>query len=175
MAADIDATVGGGSSNSFVTADEFTAYTDTRLNIDAYTNASSGDRDKALMEATRELNVLRYGGNKATTGQALLFPRFLLIDPDSMWYTFYDSAIIPQRIKDATCELALEFLKGGTTDMASLDQTIGIKSETVGPIRTEYTDPTQRAQGIARFPRVLKLIRPLLENTFINSIPIVRG
>jgi hypothetical protein len=76
-------------------------------------------------------------------------------------------------VKDATCELAFQFILAGTTDVAALEGTAGIKSETVGPISVEY-DTYSRAKGLARYPRVMDYIRPLLA-TVASTTPVVRG
>jgi hypothetical protein len=74
----------------------------------------------------------------------------------------YDPDLIPQRIKDATCELALQYLLG-TIDAGAVDTTLGITEKTVGPLTTKYdTARTAKRVGWARFPRVLNYIRPLL-------------
>jgi hypothetical protein len=51
----------------------------------------------------------------------------------------------------------------GTTDVAAAGATDGIIEKTVDVLTTVYAQPSQRAQGLARFPRVMKLIGPLLE------------
>lgn len=165
------ATPGAADANSFVTAAECTAYLDARLNSGAWTTASNDDKDRAVIEATRTLDVLGWVGSHVTTTQVLAWPRAWAIDPDAprsfpgekYEEIYYSTAIIPQRVKDATCELALEFLKAGTTDLAALPATDGVISETVGPLSTTYASPAQRARGIARFPRVWALVGPLLD------------
>jgi hypothetical protein len=167
---DITATVGSASANSFATEDEFDAYLETRLNVGTYTAAN---KQKALIEATRDLTLLSYIGERVDSTQALAWPRADAPNPDSPAIdTVYGDElsdfaedVIPQRVKDATCELALEYLKAGTTDIASLDSTNNIQSETVGPISTSYFKPTERAQALARFPRVVNYVRPLLKGS----------
>lgn len=161
MSITIVATAGAADANSFVTVLEADAYLATRLNASAWT----GDENKkaALCEATRELSLATYQGDRASETQALAWPRFNAPNPDgTSCYALYDETVIPQRIKDATCELALEFLRAGTTDVAALDTKIGVIEKTVGPLTTRYADPSQRAQGLARYPRVIKLLAPLI-------------
>jgi hypothetical protein len=100
----------------------------------------------------------------------LSWPREYAIDPDvpapsllgDIAELYFDDNVIPQRVKDATMELALEFLKAGTTDIAGTDTTVGVINKTIDVISTTY-DPYMRAQGLVRFPRVLGLIAPLLD------------
>lgn len=168
MSVTIDATVGGQTSNSFVLETEAIAFAVTRLNLVGWATLTGSnctdDEKRALIEASRELSALIYQGYRTDATQALAWPRQLANNPDagSTYYTLYDPTVIPQRVKDATCELAFEFLKAGTTDIATLDDTIGIVREGVGSVTTEYAQPSQRAQGLARFPRVTRLITPLL-------------
>lgn len=169
MTLTINATAGDVAANSYVVETEAIAFAATRLNLVGWTTITGTSctepEKQALMEATRELSALIYHGYRSDTTQALAWPRQLAPNPDagSSYYTLYDSTIIPQRMKDATCELAFEFLKAGATDIATLDDTIGTVREVVGPITTEYARPSERAQGLARFPRVIRLITPLLQ------------
>ena len=71
---------------------------------------------------------------------------------------------MPQRVKDAACELAFQFLNYGTTDVASADPTATVKRKRTGPLETEYFAPYNRPRGLARFDRVMLLIAPLLSS-----------
>ena len=173
-------TVGSGSANSFVSVAEADAYLGARLNSSAWTGTEP--KKIALIEATRELTRLVYQGYRTDDVQALAFPRTYCPNPDIPSITaltdtadvYFADDEIPTRIKEAQIELALEFLKAGTTDLAALDGTIGIVREKVGPLETEFAQPYQRAQGLARFPRVLDLIAPLLDSTATSGLEVVR-
>lgn len=166
----VDATVGGASANSYATVGETDTYLDTRLNAGDYTGASADDKARALIEATRELDRLPWIGLKVTDTQALAWPRDFAVDPDAtisdpaLDFPYFADDVIPQRVKDATMELALEFLRAGTTDVAALPSDAGIQSESVGPLSTTYL-PGNRPRGLNRFPRVLHWLAPLLEGT----------
>jgi len=170
------ATVGASNANSFVTVAEGDTYCDARLNASAWTDAEDDDKAKAVIEATRELSAKMWVGSKSTTAQALAWPRAYATDPDAAWagWGYYDSNIVPQRVKDATCELALQFLIGGTTDVASLDPTLNVRRKVVDVLETEYFEPQQRRQGLSRFPSVLRFVQPLLIGQG-SSVPLVRG
>jgi hypothetical protein len=174
MAVTLIATVGSSTANAFVTAVEATAYLGTRLNASAFTGASTDDQARAVIEATRELSVLSWEGQRADSTQALAWPRQFAVNPDSPWQYWFSTTELPQRVKDATCELALEFLKAGTTDIAALDPTISVIRKKVDVLETEYAAPFLRAKGLAIFPRVMALIRPLLTSSGV-SVPLVRG
>jgi hypothetical protein len=157
----VDATVGGAAANSFVTVAEADSYLEARLNSAAWTGTEP--KKQAVIEATRSLSALAWQGNRADDTQFLSWPRFNASNPDgTSALDVYDDDVIPQRIKDATCELALEFLRAGTTDIANPESSSGVIEKTVGPLTTRWADPSQRLSGLARFPRVMALINPLL-------------
>ena len=162
MAITIDASVGGASANSFATLAEFTTYMEGRLNSSAFDDASADSQNRALAEATRELSAKVWLGRRVNDTQALSWPRELVIDPDSSVANYFASTVIPDRVKDATCELAFQFLKAGTTDVAALDGTLNTKREKVGPLETEYFEPDERARGLARYPSVTRYLRGLV-------------
>ncbi len=173
---DLVSTAGSALANSFLSADDADTYLDGRLNSGAWDDASSSDKDRSLIEATRELNLYDYQGTRVDGTQALAWPRSLVHDPDDPNLSYFDSTEIPQRIKDATSELALEFLKAGTTDIAGQDSSRTVISETVGPISVTYSDPSQKERGIARYPRVLRLIQPLMESPLVpGQLRLIRG
>ena len=67
---------------------------------------------RALIEATRDLSLLRWGGTRTDSTQALSWPRQYALNPDApspvdpadnlVWPVYFDDDVIPQRIKDAT-------------------------------------------------------------------------
>jgi hypothetical protein len=154
-------TSGATNANTFVSLADADAYMAQRLNASAWTVDES--KKAALIEATRELCNVTYQGYRAATAQALAWPRTDAPNPDgSTDSTLFDSTVIPQRVKDAACELALEFLKAGTTDVAALPSTAGVIEKTTGPLTTRFADPSHVASGLDRYPRVTALIQPLL-------------
>lgn len=180
MSVEIVATVGAATANSFITADEMSAYCDGRLNASTWTEAD--EQLAALVEATRDISLLRFQGERVNSTQALSWPREDCPNPDSPGIDTvggetlgdYPSDEIPQRVKDATCELALQYLKAGTTDIAALESTIGIVEKTVGALSTTYAQPHERAQGLARFPRVMAYLAPLLDRGKTGGLEVVR-
>ena len=168
MAITIVATAGSASANSFVTLAEYLAYLDGRLNATAATGAATADQNVSLVEATRELGLLGWEGSRTDATQALAWPRSFALNPDapvpddSVSPGYFATTEIPQRVKDATCELALEFLRAGTTDVASADTRANVIREKIDVLETEYADPTMRGRGIERYPRVWSMVGPLL-------------
>jgi hypothetical protein len=136
------ATVGGSTANSYVTVADCTTYLNARLNVSAWTDAvtaATGDPERALIAATKRLDEERWVGDpvNALTGttddttQALQWPRYGAIDQNGWEYL---STVIPQPVKDATCELALYLLNQGTTDPSQPTGLEGFKNVTVGAL-----------------------------------------
>lgn len=180
MAITIVATAGSASANSFVTEAEAIAYVATRLNASAWTTvtgATCTETEKAaLIESTRELSAMGWKGQRTDSTQILSWPRQWVENPDSpngAW-DFYASTDIPQRVKDATCELALQFVKAGTTDLAAVDPNAGVIEKTVDVLTTRWDGYRKPTSLLGRFPSVARSIRPLLMATGFQS-PVVRG
>jgi hypothetical protein len=170
----IDATAGGASANSFVTLAEATTYMQGRMNSDAFDNATTDEQNRSLVEATRDVSVMEYVGRRASSTQVLSWPRWGATDPDSAYGWLFVSTVVPQRIKDATCELAFQYLSAGSSDLASADPNAGVIEKTVDVLTTRW-QPFQRPTGLSRFPRVLNLIRPLLAAGTGDSPELIRG
>lgn len=174
MAVTIDATAGGSSANSFVTLAEAASYVEGRLNASTWESTATTDqKNRALVEATRELSARSWIGERTTTTQALAWPRQMAVNPDDPNSSYFSSSVVPQRVKDATCELAFQFIKNGTTDIAALDAAHGVRRKRIDVIETEY-DNYQRPTGLDRFPSVLRYVRPLLTGSS-RILPTVRG
>jgi hypothetical protein len=173
MSITIVATPGSASANSYATEAEFIAYAAARLNVPAGTTVTGSvltETEKAaLVEAQRELTLMPWKAGRTDSSQALAWPRLYAEDPDapSIFGTvgatdfWYDDDEIPQRVKDAQIELALEFVRAGTTDLAAADPNAGVVEKTVDVLTTRW-QPYQRPVGLARFPRIVGLIAPLL-------------
>lgn len=174
MAVTIVETVGGATSNSFVTLAETEIYVEARLNVGDWDSATDDTKNRSLVEATRELSARVWDGYRVTTTQALSWPRQWVVNPDDPNLNYYATDEIPQRVKDATMELALQFVLEGTTDLASLPSELNVKRKKVDVLETEYFGASTTPQGLARYPRVLRLIEPLLAESG-TGMTIVRG
>lgn len=181
----LDATVGGATSNTFALLADAETYFLGRTNPWPVTDAVTTDAMKsvALVNATALLDREQWGGTKGTTPadalvQALSWPRRWVKTLEFTAYpqyitdnfidtsvAFYSSIIIPIPIVRATCELAMELLRAGTTDYMTYDGTRNIKREGVGPLSTEYLDPWYRVRGLGYFPSVLALVAHMLRSS----------
>jgi len=174
VAVTIVATVGSASANSFVTLAEAETYCEARLNVSLWDAATDDTKNRALVEATRELDPLLWAGYRTDDVQSLAWPRQWVVNPDDPNLNYYDSDEIPQRVKDGACELALQFIKAGTSDVADNPSDLNIKRKKIDVLETEYFGAHTTPQGLARYPRVERLVQPLLE-TSGASLNIIRG
>lgn len=173
----IVSTVGDAAANSFVSTAEADTYLDARLNADAWTGEGDDDQKaRALIGATQIISLLLYKGERSSGTQRLSWPRQWAPNPDAPTseadptvtvltdsiVVYFATDVIPQRIKDATCELALELLKAGTSDPTTTDDTKNITRLVAGPVEIDFADSLARPQGLSRFPSVLPILTPLL-------------
>ncbi len=127
MAITIVATVGSASANSYVTETEFQTYFEQRLNSTAVENADPDRRQRAMVMAFNRLNLLGWRGDRVDSTQAGAWPRVGVRKPDPVgayggfghgdysggyYGDVYTTTEIPQRVKDAQCELACAYLDG---------------------------------------------------------------
>ena len=104
--------------------------------------------------------------------QALPWPREEAVNPDlpatedplnaDPLLTYYANTVVPQRMKDAQAELALEFLRAGATDAAAPDADRNKAMKKTDVLETELIPVHERLAGLSRYPRVVRLITPLL-------------
>jgi hypothetical protein len=111
------ATVGGSTSNSYVLLAEAESYFDDRINSTAAGNwdtdsagvaRTDAAKSAALVTATRRIDEEQFFGYKASTLQALKWPRANVTDEDG---NYYDTDEIPVPVKQATYLTALELLR----------------------------------------------------------------
>lgn len=164
---DLVTTVGSDSANSYRSLTEAEDYFDARPNSDAWTNAETPEKQKALLAACRRLSGFDYVGYRATTTQKLPWPRidapkrdgaaeYFAIDSTLNYGETYSETEIPEEIKDAQCEIALEYLDGWTEGREA-----SIKRFTDDKMSVEYDQPTQRGELPPRINQLLAgLIRP---------------
>jgi hypothetical protein len=158
----LDTTIGGVSANSYASESVADDYFDERLNVAAWTDADADDRARALISATRWVDTLDFLGTKADTAQALQWPRSGVRDADSRFGSDIPDDEIPVAVTYATCEVALEFLNAGTTDLWRVDATLGVKRKKVDVLETEYFESAQRPVGLERITQAVRLLAPYL-------------
>lgn len=129
----VDATLGGSSSDSYVSNAAVDAYWVNR-NDSVWDAATSAEADAALREATQYLDgKYDWVGSIATTTQSLGWPRLGAADKENRDLT----GIVPVGIVSSCCELALQALSGPLVTPGA-DRGGDTKREKVGDIEVEY-------------------------------------
>jgi hypothetical protein len=129
--------------NSYAAAADADAYFDGHLYATAWTAASTANKEKALVFATRLIDsLMQFNGYRAHNQQALQWPRERCPDPDKglitisilvpFLGTFVDPDVVPKAISDATCEMARELLIA--------DRTAAPPGEGIASVHTGHTD-----------------------------------
>lgn len=125
---------GKADANSYAAVADGDAYHDGHLYATAWTAATTENKEKALVFATRLLDAeLRFKGVKASTTQALQWPRAECRDPDGADDLASDA--VPSAVVQATCEMARELL---VKDRTAAPPGEGLKYLNVGSTQTGY-------------------------------------
>src|SRR5688500_17193169 len=103
--------------NSYITAEEATAYFDLRLYSDDWLGVSTADQEKALVMARRFIDQQQFAGDRTAADQLLAWPRTGIAN--------VDSATVPQDVLDAQCEMALSLIRD---DLTLNDTSRGVRS-----------------------------------------------
>jgi len=113
--------------NAYATAADGDGYFDGHLYATTWTAATTGNKEKALVFATRLIDSqFQFNGWRAHDQQALQWPRERCPDPDKglitisvlvpFLGTFVEPDLVPKAVVDATCEMARELLIADRTD-----------------------------------------------------------
>ena len=108
---------------SYLTIVEANTYFETRLNAEAWDEASSVDRTKALAMSTRIIDQFNYLGSKTDDSQTNQFPRG-------------GEADVPTPILNACAEIALNLLDGVEPDLEL--ENVGVVHQGVSSAKTTY-------------------------------------
>lgn len=145
MTVTVDATVGGANSNSFLTVADANAIANNVLDVTAWTAASTDDKGRALIMATTSLTVLDWVGTRATTTQALAWPRTDAVIngrevPDNE---------IPREVKQGTFDLALALLQdSGTAAGGDGELVPGIPNAGLKRLKLDVMEIEWRTEGL---------------------------
>ena len=159
--------------NSYASASDGDGYHDGHLYASTWTAASTGNRGKALVMATRLIDgSYQFNGVKSSGAQSLQWPRFGAIDPDrkeiqfstldSRLGPYFESDRVPAALVSATCEMARELL---LLDRTAAPDGEGIKQLTVvGALSVTYDRRD-------RLPVISHLTQTLLEKLGTLLVP----
>lgn len=146
--------------NSYATVEEADAYFADRLDVAAWTAASSTQKAQALVTATKMLDNLDWIGVAVSDSQTLAFPRSgTYFDPRLGMEISLSETSVPSRIISATYELAYHLQNND----GLLDDTGLVKDISIGSIRLSTVTSPSKIPGVVR-----KLIRPLQVNAGTN-------
>ena len=140
----INATAGAATQNAYVTEADADTYHDDRPAVGtSWADASSDDKTRAILFATKMLDALvNWTGYATTEAQGLLWPR------SSMDYRNdfpVPSDIIPDELAEATAEYARQLLVGDITGNSAIE-TQGITKLKAGPVELVFSeDATAKA------------------------------
>ena len=141
---------GRADANSYASVVDGDAYHDGHLYATAWTAATTENKEKALVFATRLLDAeFRFKGVKTSAAQALQWPRAECRDPDGDDYLASDA--VPHAVVQATCELARELL---VKDRTAAPPGEGLKYLNIGSTQTGY-DKTDTPPVITRVAQAM--------------------
>jgi len=109
---------------SYIDIEGANEYFAGRLYAGSWGETSDADKEKALKQATKEIDRQLLKGRKTTDTQELAFPRY----PDTE---------IPEAVKEACCEEALALLERGNSQRHKLQQE-GVQSFSLGNMSETY-------------------------------------
>jgi hypothetical protein len=110
MPVTVTATAGSSSANSYITVATGDDLANVYLGTLAWSSASADNKGRALIMATRYLDELSWIGTRATTTQALDWPRLDAVCCERSW----SSSEIPQPVKQACFDLAEALISAPT-------------------------------------------------------------
>lgn len=178
MAATINATPGAADANSYVTVAEAQTYADSDLKAADWYIATADQRIRALITATRTLDILSYVGTRTTTTQALSWPRTGFTAGDKT----YTSTEVPKEIKQATFELAFTLLSGQAVSGPSTGGTSiipGIPNSALQRVKLDVMEIEWRKTPSTNLNPVRAISPGLLNDLILNTpgstIAIVRS
>lgn len=181
MALTLVATPGAANANAYADVAAASAVAAYRVGGSAVTwLALTADQQiQTLVSAARDLDTSDFLGSRSTTTQAMEFPR-------------NGDTTLPANLVRANIELAFTYAADLTADALNVADPAGqgIKREKVGPLETEYRDPTIAdgvagvvavdPRGLNRFPPIVQrlltsLVRSAAAAGWGNSAIAVRG
>jgi hypothetical protein len=147
----LDATIGGTSSNSYVSLADAALYFADSAYVSAWDDTDE-TQSNLLISATRRLDQEQFMGYRSSYTQALKWPRSGVYS-DGILVAF---DTIPQKVKDAVCELALVLAGSNILEQSEL---ANFKSLSVGPISLVMNQPVQSGSLPAQVARLLREFR----------------
>lgn len=180
MAASINATAGAADANSYITLAEAQDFADTDIDSAEWDSATEDQRIRVLITATRTLDLVGFVGSRATTTQALAWPR---TDFDTTEKTYAEGEI-PAEIKLAQWEIAKALLAdvvlygstAGDTPLIPGIPNTGLKRVKLDVMEVEWKpDAQSRVTPLKALPQLQEILNELILNTPGQTIAVVRS
>ena len=128
----LDATLAGASSNSYITLAEAETFSSQFYNLTAWSTATSGNQEAALMEACTEIESYRLRFNPSVSTQALHFPRDIDYDSTGVY-------IIPTAIKKVQFLIAVNILETRSMEQKAQElKNAGVSSYSLGDYSVSF-------------------------------------
>lgn len=185
MPVTVVATAGASNANSYLSVAAADDLANLYLGTLNWATATTDNKGRALIMATRYLDELQYVGSKASTTQALLWPRS---DAECGDWSFTSSEI-PQPIKQATFDLAEYLLSDSNvlsgTGAGSSELIPGIPNANLKRARVDVIDVEFNQAGQAEAKNALNVVPHLKQvlgclclsgfNSSARSVPVLRS
>ena len=187
MTVTVVATTGSEEANSYLTVNAADGIANTMVATLKWSTATTDNKGRALITATRYLDQLEWIGERASTTQALQWPRSEASCGDKA----YDDDVIPAEIKYATFDLADALLSnpnlftGGNAGLGELIPGIpnaDLRSARVDVLAVEFRDAAGGAPTVKNALTVLPHLVGILGclttstlNTSVGRIAVVRS
>lgn len=160
MALTVENGAGKPDAESYASVTEADDYVDMWSGDQAWTDASTTDKERALRKGTRFVDTHRFLGHRLTDAQALDWPRDEVGIVDGQ---YVHPGTIPTPVKEATFEAALRDVRGETLFPDHDGGTIESESSQVGEVSQSKTYATPR-RPVRTFEAVMQLLRPYLQS-----------
>lgn len=153
-----DSTISGTDSNSYISVGVADAFFAFHLDgVQFWNSLPTVTKQAALVQATNRLDAENYSGRITVNAQRLQWPRSFVADRNAD--SFIDNDRIPRELADATCEMALHYLKvqAGefTVDENDLET---LKTMKIGPIDVTIKDNVRADRLPSRVKTLLQSI-----------------
>ena len=169
MSITIDATVSGTSSNSYATLAEATAYFEVYQRFySTWTGLTTAQQNAWLVQSCKAIDRMSFVDEKYYDTQALEFPK-TITDQST------DAGDMPQKVKDAQCEMIMWLYQRTSSTDGSPDRTpneIGLGKGSISLKYPEYAE-TNRALAGGYPESVRSLLRTWLKSS--HNIEISRA
>ena len=170
MAFTFDADTGSSTANSYISVADADDYFAAHLES-SFWAIPAAKKQAALVQATNRIDREKFGGQLTHRNiQRLQFPRSYVLSRDSMMvnpdfndayntYYFRNPDIIPEEVKQATCEMALYYLKQISGEFTVDDNDLEtLNNYKVGPLDLAIKDGIKADRLPTRVAQLLKAL-----------------